>query len=257
MSKKKGKFSENNINVTKGAEEVPKDTSPKIHQRDKIKDLLNIRELKWTPKQKEFIELSLQKETKIMMVNGPAGSSKSILATYCALKLLNEKRISDIVYIRSAVESSDSKLGYLPGDVDQKLHVYNLPFLEKLDELLPRCEVDKLEKDHRVSTYPVNYSRGMSWNAKCVIFDEAQNSTQKEIITVLTRLGQFSKCFVLADPNQTDLPIGKGGAFERMFDLFSDEESFNNGVKSFQFTEDDIMRSELVKFLVKKFKNLK
>ena len=233
------------------------DKSPKIHQREKLKNELTIKELKWTDKQKIFIDTALDKETKIMMVNGPAGSSKSVLATYCALKLLNEKRISDIIYIRSAVESSDSKLGFLPGDADEKLHVYNLPFLEKLDELLPRTEVDKLEKDKRVSMYPVNYSRGMSWNAKCIIFDEAQNSTQKEIITVLTRLGRFSKCFVLADPNQTDLPSGKGGAFERMFNLFSDEDSIANGVKSFQFTEDDIMRSELVKFLVKKFKELK
>jgi len=233
------------------------DKSAKVHQREKIKNELTIKELKWTDKQKTFIDAALDKETKIMMVNGPAGSSKSVLATYCALKLLNEKRISDIIYIRSAVESSDSKLGFLPGDADEKLHVYNLPFLEKLDELLPRAEVDKLEKDKRVSMYPVNYSRGMSWNAKCIIFDEAQNSTQKEIITVLTRLGRFSKCFVLADPNQTDLPSGKGGAFERMFNLFSDEDSIANGVKSFQFTEDDIMRSELVKFLVKKFKELK
>ena len=233
------------------------DKSEKVHQREKLKNELTIKELKWTDKQKVFIDTALDKETKIMMVNGPAGSSKSVLATYCALKLLNEKRISDIIYIRSAVESSDSKLGFLPGDADEKLHVYNLPFLEKLDELLPRAEVDKLEKDKRVSMYPVNYSRGMSWNAKCIIFDEAQNSTQKEIITVLTRLGRFSKCFVLADPNQTDLPSGKGGAFERMFNLFSDEDSIANGVKSFQFTEDDIMRSELVKFLVKKFKELK
>lgn len=232
------------------------DKSPKVHQRDKIKEFLTIKELKWTPKQKEFIDLSLAKDTKIMMVNGPAGSSKSILATYCALKLLSEKRISDIVYVRSAVESSDSKLGYLPGDADEKLHVYNIPFLEKLDELLPRCEVDKLEKEKRVSMYPVNYSRGMSWNAKCIIFDEAQNSTQKEIITVLTRLGQFSRCFVLADPNQTDLPSGKGGAFERMFQLFSDDDSRANGIQSFQFDEDDIMRSELVKFLVKKIKTM-
>ena len=254
MSKKRdGKTQANKSNDAP----PPKDSSPQVHQRDKIKDFLTIKELKWTDKQKIFIDTALDKDTKIMMVNGPAGSSKSILATYCALKLLSEKRISDIVYIRSAVESSDSKLGFLPGDIDQKLHVYNLPFLEKLDELLPRCEVDKLEKDHRVSTYPVNYSRGMSWNAKCVIFDEAQNSTQKEIITVLTRLGKFSKCFVLADPNQTDLPMGKGGAFERMFELFSDDDSRANGVKSFEFNEDDIMRSELVRFLVKKFKGLK
>ena len=233
------------------------DTSVKVHQRDKVKNELVIKDLKWTEKQKKFIDVALNKETKIMMVNGPAGSSKSILAVYCALKLLSEKRVSDIVYIRSAVESSDSKLGFLPGDADQKLHFYNLPFLEKLDELLSRPCVDALEKEKRISMYPVNYARGMSWNAKCIIFDEAQNSTQKEIITVLTRLGQFSKCFVLADPQQTDLQQGKGGAFERIFNLFSDDHSKENGVTSFCFDEEDIMRSALVKFLVKKFKDLK
>jgi phosphate starvation-inducible protein PhoH len=193
----------------------------------------------------------------VMFINGPAGTSKSIISTYVSLLLLNEKKISDIIYIRSAVESSDSKIGYLPGDADDKLHYYNLPFLEKLDELLPRAEVDKLEKEERVSMYPVNYSRGMSWAAKAIIFDEAQNSTVKEIITVLTRLGEFSRCFVLADPMQTDLPSNKAGGFERLYNLFNDEESKENGIYTFKFDEEDIVRSKLVKFMVKKFKDLK
>jgi phosphate starvation-inducible PhoH-like protein len=234
-----------------------KDESPHVYQRDKIAANFNIKELKWTDKQKLFIERALDKETKILFVNGPAGSAKTLLSVYSALRLLNEKRVSDIIYIRSAVESSDSKLGFLPGDADEKLHFYNLPFLEKMDELLPRAEVDKLEKDKRISMYPVNYARGMSWSVKCIIFDEAQNSTQKEIVTVLTRLGQFSKCFVLADPQQTDLPVGRGGAFERMYDLFSDEDSQKNGVFTFKLDEEDILRSELTKFLVKKIKNIK
>jgi phosphate starvation-inducible protein PhoH len=132
-----------------------------------------------------------------------------------------------------------------------------LPFLEKLDELLPRAEVDKLEKEERVSMYPVNYSRGMSWAAKAIIFDEAQNSTVKEIITVLTRLGEFSRCFVLADPMQTDLPPNKAGGFDRLYNLFNDEESKENGIYTFKFDEEDIVRSKLVKFMVKKFKDLK
>lgn len=234
-----------------------KDESPHVYQRDKIAANFNIKELKWTDKQKLFIERALDKETKILFVNGPAGSAKTLLSVYSALRLLNEKRVSDIIYIRSAVESSDSKLGFLPGDADEKLHFYNLPFLEKMDELLPRAEVDKLEKDKRISMYPVNYARGMSWSVKCIIFDEAQNSTQKEIVTVLTRLGQFSKCFVLADPQQTDLPVGRGGAFERMYDLFNDEDSQKNGVFTFKLDEEDILRSELTKFLVKKIKNIK
>lgn len=233
-----------------------KDTSPIVHQRDKVKDSLNIREFKWTDKQKEFLKIALDKETRLMFINGPAGSSKSLLSVFASLKLLSDKRVSDILYIRSAVESSDSKLGFLPGDVDDKLHYYGVPFIEKLDELLPRNEVDRLQKDERLIVYPVNYARGMSWNAKAVIFDEAQNSTQKEIVTIMTRIGKFSKLFICADPAQTDLTNGKVGGFSRLAAHLNDEESKSQGIRYFELDEEDIMRDELVKFLVKKLKTM-
>jgi phosphate starvation-inducible protein PhoH len=163
------------------------------------------------------------------------------------------KTISDIMYLRSAVESSDKSLGYLPGDANEKLRFYNLPLLDKLGELLTESTAQKLEDQNRVSMFPVNFARGMNWQDKCIILDEAQNSTKKEIITVLTRMGKGSRAFILADPMQTDLRSEnvKGG-FEELHKIFSDEESQNMGVYNFQFTEDDIMRSELVKFLIKK-----
>jgi phosphate starvation-inducible PhoH-like protein len=240
----------------KKAVDNDKPTKAKIHQRDKLDFKLNIRELDWTPKQQDFIKQSLDKENRIFFIDGPAGTSKSILAVYCALKLLDRKNISDIIYIRSAVESSDSKLGFLPGDATEKLHFYNIPFMEKLDELLPAAEIEKLEKEERISMYPVNYARGMNWNAKCIIFDEAQNSSLKEIITVLTRLGHFSRCFVLADPFQTDLNSNKTGGFKTLKRLFSDEESMAYGMRAFKFNEDDVMRSEMVKFMLKKLREL-
>jgi phosphate starvation-inducible protein PhoH len=169
--------------------------------------------------------------------------------------MLSKKAISDIAYIRSAVESSDAKLGFLPGSAEDKLAFYNLPFLDKLDELLPPTQVKKLEKEERVAMFPVNFTRGMSWAGKAIIFDEAQNSSLKEIITVLTRIGRGSKCFVLADPMQTDLHRNAGG-FEQLQKLFSDQESQERGLHSFYFDEDDIMRSELVKYLIKKINTL-
>lgn len=243
-------------NYNKGPANKNQDKSPKVFQREKVKEFFDIKDLDWTPKQREFIDLALNKETKILLINGPAGSSKSILSVYCGLKLLNDKRISDVLYLRSAVESSDKALGYLPGTIDDKLHFYNLPFIDKLEELLSKGDINKLQKDNRVSMFPVNFCRGMSWNAKCLILDEAQNSTTKEIITVLTRLGKFSKCFVLADPSQTDLTNGKRGAFESIFSLLSDEESKQNGIHTFTFGQEDIMRSDLVRFLSEKFKKL-
>ena len=217
-----------------------------------IKRKIKVNQLPWTDKQKEFFKIALNPDTKIMFVNGPAGSSKTLLSVYCGLQLLNLKAVSDIMYLRSAVESSESRLGFLPGSAEEKLRFYNLPFIDKLDELLPETRVEKLEQEGRVSMFPVSVARGMNWKDKCIILDEAQNSSLKEIITVLTRLGEGSRAFVLADPMQTDLHTGKDGSFRKLENTFNDEESREMGIHTFQFTSDDVMRSELCRFLVKK-----
>ena len=163
------------------------------------------------------------------------------------------KAISDIMYLRSAVESSESKLGFLPGTAEEKLRFYNLPFLDKLDELLPTTRAEKLEQEGRISMFPVNFARGMNWASKCIILDEAQNSSLKEITTVLTRLGKNSRCFVLADPMQTDLRSrDQIGGFEKLYKKFGDDDSKDMGIHTFEFNTDDIMRSKLCKFIVKK-----
>ena len=237
---------------------MKKDTSPYFPQREKLKHELTLRErIPWTPRQKEFLELALAKDTRLMFVKGPAGTAKTILAVYASLKLMSESKISDIIYIRSAVESSDSKIGYLPGDADEKLHFYNLPFAEKLEELLPKQEIAFLEKEQRIRMYPVNYARGMSWNAKTLIFDETQNSSLSELITVVTRLGEYSRCFILADPKQSDLPLAKRGGFEALMNHFSTEEDRARGIHSFEFTKADIVRSGLVRYIIEKLETLK
>jgi len=244
----------------RGGKEVAEDLN-NSHEKfvvdNPIKSLIRINQLPWTDKQKEFFRIALDHNTKIVFVNGPAGTAKTLLATYCGLQLLNMKVITDIMYLRSAVESSEAKLGFLPGSAEEKLRFYNLPFLDKLEELLGSKKAQKLEDEDRVSMFPVNFARGMNWAGKCVILDEAQNSTFKEITTVLTRLGENSRCFVLADPLQTDLRGDNiQGGFSKMFYGFNDEESAQMGIYNFQFTEEDIMRSELVKFIITKLKSL-
>lgn len=222
-----------------------------------IKRTIKVNQLPWTNKQKDFFKIALDRNTKVVFVNGPAGTSKSLLAVYCGLQLLNMKVISDIMYLRSAVESSDSKLGYLPGTAEDKLRFYNMPFLDKLDELLPTTRAEKLEQEGRISMFPVNFARGMNWKSKCVVLDEAQNSSLKEIVTVLTRLGEGSRCFVLADPMQTDLKNKTAcGGFDKLYKAFTDQRSQEMGIHTFAFDEDDIMRSELCKYIVKKVKTI-
>ena len=218
---------------------------------------IKVNQLPWTDKQKEFFKIALNPDTKIMFVNGPAGTAKSLLSVYCGLQLLNMKAISDIMYLRSAVESSESKLGFLPGTAEEKLRFYNLPFLDKLDELLPTTRAEKLEQEGRISMFPVNFARGMNWSSKCIILDEAQNSSLKEITTVLTRLGKNSRCFVLADPMQTDLRSrDQIGGFEKLYKKFGDDDSKDMGIHTFEFNTDDIMRSKLCKFIVKKINTI-
>ena len=229
-----------------------KDTSPVIPQRNKIKSPLSIHQRELNEKQKQFLELAMDKTTKIVFVSGPAGTSKTYMAVYAALTLLNQRRVSDLIYIRSAVESSEAKLGFLPGEAEDKMAPYLAPLMDKLTELLPKGDIEYLKKDERVSSIPVGFLRGLNWNTKVIITDEAQNMTFKELFTLITRPGEFSKLFICGDPDQSDIN-GKSG-FLKMISYFDDDESRANGIQVFKFTDDDIVRSGLVQFIIKKVK---
>jgi phosphate starvation-inducible PhoH-like protein len=230
-----------------------RDTSPIIQQRSKYKGPLSVyNRPDLTAKQKELIDLALDNKTKLIFVSGPAGTSKSYLSVLIGLKLLEQKKISDIVYVRSIVESADQKIGYLPGEVNDKINVYMEPLYDKLNELITKNEIELLKKDQRLSTIPISFLRGLNWNAKYISCDESQNMTTKELTTLITRMGEHSKIMVIGDPEQSDIN-GKSG-FIKMLNLFDDEESRQNGIFVFRFTEDDIVRSSLVQYIVKKLR---
>lgn len=249
--KKKNRIAEALITPNNNESET-QDRSPIIPQRTKLKFSLKLYQRELTQKQKQFLELASSKTSKIIFVSGPAGTSKTFLAIFHALTMLNDKKVSDLIYIRSAVESSDTKLGFLPGEADDKLAPYIQPLLDKMSEMLPKGDIDVLRKEERVTGIPVGFLRGLNWNAKVIVADEAQNMTYKELFTLITRTGEFSKVFILGDPEQSDIN-GKSG-FIKMISHFDDEESRQNGIHVFRFTEDDIVRSGLVKFIIKKIK---
>ncbi len=230
------------------------DKSVKVPQRDKIAYELNIRQRDdLTDNQKRFIDLAMDKSTRVIFVSGPAGTSKTFVSVLAGLMTLNKHSVSDILYIRSVVESASRSMGFLPGEAGDKMLPYLQPLLDKLDEMLPADQIALLTKEKRVEGTVVNFLRGASFNAKFIIADEAQNFDTKELTTIMTRLGKFSKLIIAGDPGQSDIN-GKSG-FVKMCDLFNDEESRKNGIHYFSFTKEDIVRSGILKYIVERLES--
>ena len=246
MSRKKRSSKSTNNNLNESKEKsllVPQ--NEKLHRQIQIKQRPDL-----TNRQKEFLKIALDNSTNIIFLSGPSGSSKSFLSVLASLELMNLKKVSDLIYVRSIVESSDNKMGYLPGDASEKLSPYIEPLIEKLEEMLDTSDINTLQKERRIQGKPTGYLRGLSWNAKAIIMDESQNSTKKEITTLMTRVGHFSKLFICGDPMQSDIN-GKTG-FTEMCNIFNDKDSKEQGIHVFYLTEEDIVRSEIVKYIVKK-----
>jgi phosphate starvation-inducible protein PhoH and related proteins len=226
------------------------DKSQWVPQREKIQFDLNIREFPFTEKQQAFIELVNHKDTRVVFLDGPAGSSKTFLAVYAGLTMLQERKNGEIVYVRSLVESAEKGIGYLPGQAADKFSPFATPLMDKLEELLPKGEIQRLVAEERIRPIPVNFMRGLSLYATTCIVDECQNFSPKEIITVLTRIGKFSKFLFLGDHQQSDIKTKNG--FSQILEIFNNQESMNEGIYSVKFDKTDIMRSDILKFIIGK-----
>ena len=203
---------------------------------------------------KAFVEQAVDDSSQIMFCDGPAGSSKTYLAVYVALSMLRDKKIDEIVYIRSIVESATRKLGSLPGEVDEKFKPWSIPLIEKCDELVGKQVTEMLFNSDYLKSIPVNFLRGSTFMNNVVIVDEAQNLEHSELVTILTRFGKNCKLFVIGDSLQSD--IQKSG-FEKIMKAFDTDDSHTEGIHAFHFTEDDITRSKLLKFIVKVISTIK
>lgn len=219
-----------------------------IQSNGKIRKIKINSDIELNEKQKKFLDIAMSKQTKLMFCIGPAGTSKTYLSILSALQLLNMKAVSSLLYIRSAVESTENRLGFLPGEEAMKLEPYLRPLRDKLTEFLSKTEISYVWSNKLVDVEHVGFSRGQDWKDKAIIIDEAQNLTFKELLTLVTRCGDGSKIFIVGDPMQSDIN-GKSG-FVDFYNLFDNDESKENKIQCFKFDKEDIVRSELVKYIV-------
>lgn len=201
-----------------------------------------------TINQKEYIESI--RNFDIVFSIGPAGTGKTYLAMAMAVSALAKKEVNRIVLARPAVEAGE-KLGFLPGDLYEKVNPYLRPLYDALHDMMDFDDASSLIDKGVIEVAPLAFMRGRTLNDSFVILDEAQNATSEQMKMFLTRLGFSSKAVITGDVTQTDLPGGKASGLIEAQELLDGIK----GIKFIYFSRDDVVRHPLVQKIIDAYEN--
>ncbi|MBE6813179.1 MAG: phosphate starvation-inducible protein PhoH [Ruminococcaceae bacterium] len=196
--------------------------------------------------QKTYLE-QIENNTIVFGV-GPAGTGKTYLAVAMAVKAFRAKEVNRIILTRPAVEAGE-KLGFLPGDLQQKVDPYLRPLYDALFDMLGAENFQKYQEKGNIEVAPLAYMRGRTLDDSFIILDEAQNTTPEQMKMFLTRLGFGSKIVVTGDITQIDLPDGKKSGLKEAVRILKNIPD----IASVQFSEKDVVRHKLVQDIVKAY----
>ena len=189
-------------------------------------------------------------ENDLLFAVGPAGSGKTYTAIALAVRALKNKEVRRIILSRPAVEAGE-KLGFLPGDMKEKIDPYLQPLYDALQDMLPDTKLNEFMEKGIIQIAPLAFMRGRTLSDAVVILDEAQNTTVQQLKMFLTRLGIGGKMIVTGDLTQIDLPVSQRSGLRDAMDRFRDIK----GIRIIEFNEKDIVRHPLVKHIVAAYKN--
>ncbi len=211
--------------------------------------VINLKRKSIVPKninQKKYLKFIGKNE--IVFGIGPAGTGKTYLAVAAALKELQEKNVEKIILTRPAVEAGEA-LGFLPGDLQEKLLPYLRPLYDAMFDMLGTEETMKLIERNVIEIAPLAYMRGRTLANAFVILDEAQNTTDEQMMMFLTRLGENSRMIITGDITQIDLPRSKKSGLKTAMKILEDIE----GIKLFYFEAGDVVRHRLVTKIIEAY----
>ncbi len=187
----------------------------------------------------------------IVFAIGPAGTGKTYTAVALAVKALKEKNVKKIILTRPAVEAGES-LGFLPGDLKEKIDPYLRPLYDALDDMIPADKLTYYMENRVIEVAPLAFMRGRTLDHSFILLDEAQNCTDMQLKMFLTRIGANSKCIITGDPTQIDLPPKiKSGLFTALRILEPID-----GISTVRLSEADVVRHRLVKEIIKAYEKL-
>ena len=200
------------------------------------------------PNQRRYLERIAAHDVNFGV--GPAGTGKTFLAVACAVEALDSERCQRIVLVRPAVEAGE-RLGFLPGDLAQKVDPYLRPLHDALFEMLGFEKATRLAERHVIEVAPLAYMRGRTLNDAFVILDEAQNTTSEQMKMFLTRIGFGSKAVITGDLTQIDLPSSVNSGLKEAVELLKDVE----GVSQTYFDARDVVRHPIVRRIIEAYDN--
>jgi phosphate starvation-inducible PhoH-like protein len=196
--------------------------------------------------QKKYV--NAMKHNDIVFGIGPAGTGKTYLATSMAVMALKNKEVSRIILTRPAVEAGE-KLGFLPGDLQNKVDPYLRPLYDALYDIIGPESYQKLQEKGTIEVAPLAYMRGRTLDDAFIILDEAQNTTVEQMKMFLTRIGFGSKAVITGDITQIDLPMGKKSGLKHVINILADIK----GIDFAYLTHKDVVRHELVQKIIKAY----
>ena len=188
-------------------------------------------------------------KTDMVFAIGPAGTGKTYLSIALAVKALKEKTAKKIILSRPAVEAGE-KLGFLPGDMKEKIDPYLQPLYDALEDMLPAVKLQDMLEKRVIQIAPLAFMRGRTLSDAVVILDEAQNTTTAQIRMFLTRMGWNTKMIITGDLTQVDLPHGTTSGLREAIDVLKDVD----GISIINMNEKDIVRHKLVTKIVNAYK---
>jgi phosphate starvation-inducible PhoH-like protein len=201
-----------------------------------------------TANQRKYIEAMTKNDLTFGI--GPAGTGKSFLAVAMAVNALFQKQVSRIILTRPAVEAGE-RLGFLPGDLQDKVDPYLRPLYDALFDLVDNERVTKMLEKRIIEIAPLAFMRGRTLSDAFIILDEAQNTTGEQMKMFLTRIGFGSKAVVTGDKTQIDLPRGQKSGLKEAEMILSDIE----GIEFIQFNDRDVVRHKLVQMIVRAYES--
>lgn len=199
-----------------------------------------------TPNQRKMVELI--KKNDILFAIGPAGTGKTYTAVALAVKALKDKEIKRIILARPAVEAGEN-LGFLPGDLKEKIDPYLRPLYDALDDMIPPEKLKQFIENRVIEIAPMAFMRGRTLDSAYVILDEAQNASDLQLKMFLTRMGPNAKFIITGDLTQIDLPKSQQSGLLKAVKILKDIEGINFVYLSFE----DVVRHKLVKDIIKAY----